>query len=151
MESGQIPDSDISASSSYARSVGPEHARWVASSYYCRYQNFIWKRDRRLTSRRQASQWSPKCIELDQTAPIIRGTKSANMDRQFCWTIWQATSRPILLSIKLWFVQSSSRERRRSLVSASGYPAQRPRVAGSGPARSRAIPRDGQWNPRAVR
>lgn len=27
MESGRIPDSDISASSSYARSVGPEHAR----------------------------------------------------------------------------------------------------------------------------
>ena len=27
MESGLIPDSDISASSSYARSVGPEHAR----------------------------------------------------------------------------------------------------------------------------
>lgn len=27
MESGAIPDSDISASSSYARSVGPEHAR----------------------------------------------------------------------------------------------------------------------------
>lgn len=27
MESGKIPDADITASSSYARSVGPEHAR----------------------------------------------------------------------------------------------------------------------------
>ena len=29
MESGHIPDTDISASSSYARSVGPEHARYL--------------------------------------------------------------------------------------------------------------------------
>jgi hypothetical protein len=32
MESGRIPDSDISASSSYARSVGPEHARYLSTT-----------------------------------------------------------------------------------------------------------------------
>ena len=32
MESGRISDADISASSSYARSVGPEHARYKFAS-----------------------------------------------------------------------------------------------------------------------
>jgi len=32
MESGRISDADISASSSYARSVGPEHARYKIAS-----------------------------------------------------------------------------------------------------------------------